>query len=271
MIRDLTNQEYHQHPAISSSDVKMVAAKSLAHWRHKVYKPSATFALGSAVHALVLEPSKDLVIRGPEDRRGNKWKEASLAADIDGKILLTEGDYDQARAIAQPVISHPVMTGYLNDPTFVPEASFFAYDDETDMRIKCRPDGFMPESGIVFDIKTTQDASPDGFPREIRKYGYDLQAAFYLRCLRLAGQKAHTFVFVAVEKEAPYAVGLHMLTERYLAAADLRVTETLHKIHSARTANVFPTGWPLINHVDLPRWQIAEPEADAFDEAETDF
>lgn len=33
MIRtDLTNEEYHAHPAISSSDVK-AAAKSLAHWK----------------------------------------------------------------------------------------------------------------------------------------------------------------------------------------------------------------------------------------------
>jgi len=130
MIRDLTNKEYHQHPAISSSDVKMVAAKSLAHWRHKVYKPSATFALGSAVHALVLEPHKALVIRGPEDRRGNEWKKQQLAADLDDKILLTEGDYDKAQAIAQPVISHLVMSGYLNDPTFVAEDGLFAHQPE---------------------------------------------------------------------------------------------------------------------------------------------
>lgn len=76
---------------------------------------------------------------------------------------------------------------------------------------------------------------------------------------------------MAVEKEPPYAVCLHMLTDRYLEAADLRVTETLHRIRNAQASDVFPTGWPLINHVDLPRWQIAEPEADAFDETETDF
>lgn len=271
MIRDLTNKEYHAHPAISSSDVKLVAAKSLAHWKHKVYKTSPTFALGSAVHALVLEPHKDLVIRGPEDRRGNEWKKKQLAADLDDKILLTEGDYDQAQAIAQPILRHAVMVNYLADPSFVAEASFFAHDDQTDLDIKCRPDGYLAESGIVFDIKTTQDASPAGFQREITKYGYDLQAAFYLRCLRQAGQSAAHFVFVAVEKEPPYAVCLHMLTDRYLEAADLRVTETLHRIRNAQASDVFPTGWPLINHVDLPRWQIAEPEADAFDETETDF
>ena len=266
MILDMTNEAYHARQEISSSDVKAVAGKSLAHWKGKVWKDSSAFALGSAVHAMILEPEKKLVIRGPEDRRGNKWKADKLAADLDGKILLTEGDYDLAQAIAAPVINHEVVKGWIADPSFVAEASFFAEDYLTGVKIKCRPDGYLPDAGIVFDIKTTRDASPDGFPREIRNYGYDLQAAHYLRCLRSEGFKAHTFIFVCVEKEPPYAVGLHALTDRYLEAADLRVTETLEKISRAEASNLFQTGWPLINVVDLPRWQTAEPEADVFDE-----
>lgn len=266
MIRDLSNEAYHARPEISSSDVKMVAAKSLAHWKHKVYKPNATFALGSAVHALVLEPEKDLVTRGPEDRRGDKWKKAQLAADLDGKILLTESDYDLAQEIAKPLIDHPIVAEWIADPSFVAEASFFARDPATGVDIKCRPDGFVQSSGIVFDIKTTRDASPEGFPREIRSYNYDMQAAFYLRCLRAAGHNATSFVFVCVEKEPPYAVGLHVLSDKYMDAADQRVTATLQKIANAQTVNDFPTGWPLINLIDLPRWQAEDPEADVFDE-----
>jgi hypothetical protein len=266
MILNMTNEAYHARPEISSSDVKAVAGKSLAHWKGKVWKDSNAFALGSAVHALVLEPEKNLVLRGPEDRRGNKWKEAQLIADIDGKILLTEGDYDLAEKIAAPVINHEVVKAWVADPSFVAEASFFATDPQTGVKIKCRPDGYLPDAGIVFDIKTTRDASPDGFPREIRNYNYDLQAAHYLRCLRSAGFNAHTFIFVCVEKEAPYAVGLHALTRQYIEAADMRVTLTLEKISRAEAANTFTTGWPLINHVDLPKWQAIEPEADVFDE-----
>lgn len=262
----ISNQTYHARPEISSSDVKAVAGKSLAHWKGKVWKDSSAFALGTAVHALVLEPQNNLVVRGPEDRRGNRWKEAQLAADLDGKILLTEGDYDLAQAIAAPVINHEVVKGWIADPSFVAEGSFFATDPQTGVKIKCRPDGYLPDAGIVFDIKTTRDASPEGFPREIRSYNYDLQAAHYLRCLQQAGYMATTFVFVAVEKEPPYAVGLHALTEGYLAVADARVTATLEKISRAEASNLFPTGWPLINVVDLPRWQTAEPEADVFDE-----
>jgi len=265
MILDMEISRYHAHPSISSSDVKAVATRSLAHWRHRKYKASPAFALGSAVHALVLEPQKNLVVRGPEDRRGAKWKDASLAADLDGKILLTEGDYDLAAEIASAVRAHPVVRGWLAEPWFTAEGSFFADDSETGVSIKARPDGWIPRSGLIFDIKTTRDASPDGFPKELRNYGYDLQAAFYLRTLREAGFDAKKFIFVAVEKEPPYAVGLHVMTDRYLEHANGRVTRTLEKINAAVTAGDYTTGWPMINDIDLPRWQV-DPEADVFDD-----
>ena len=266
MNRELTNKEYHAHPAISSSDVKAVYKTSLAHWKGKIRRETSAFALGSAVHALVLEPKKNLVIRGPEDRRGNKWKEAQLAADIDGQILLPEAEFDFAARIADAVKAHPVAAMYLADQTFIAEASFFGIDPATGSEIKCRPDGYLPEVGLVFDVKTTTDASPDGFPRELRKYAYDVQAAFYLRALRSAGYKADTFIFIAVEKEAPHAVGLHALTDRYLDHADMVVTQTLQKISNAVAVSDFTTGWPLINHIDLPRWQAETTEDDVFTE-----
>ena len=266
MRTDLTNKDYHAHPAISSSDVKAVHTKSLAHWKGKVRRETSAFALGSAVHALVLEPEKNLVLRGPEDRRGNKWKDAQLAADLDGQILLPEAEFDLAARIADAVKAHPVAAMYLADPTFVAEASFFGTDPATGVEIKCRPDGYLPEVGLVFDVKTTTDASPDGFPRELRKYAYDVQSAFYLRALRSAGYKADTFIFIAVEKDPPHAVGLHALTGRYLEHADMVVTETLLKISNATAVSDFTTGWPLINTIDLPRWQTETTEDDVFSE-----
>jgi exodeoxyribonuclease VIII len=262
----LTNQSYHAHPAISSSDVKAVYKTSLAHWKGKVRKPSSAFAMGSAVHAFVLEPEDDLVRRGPEDRRGDKWKKAQIEADLDGVILLPEAEFDLAARIADAAKAHPVLAAYLADPTFVAEASFFGIDPETGVDIKCRPDGYLPEAGLVFDLKTTTDASPDGFPRELRKYAYDVQAAFYLRALRAAGYKADMFMFIAVEKEAPFAVGVHALTDRYLEHADMIVTQTLQKISNATAVSDFTTGWPLINHIDLPRWQTDTTEDDIFDQ-----
>ena len=62
LTTELSNEEYHEHKAISSSAVKTVHAKSLLHWKKNKYVDSAAFQLGTAVHALLLEPEKNLVI-----------------------------------------------------------------------------------------------------------------------------------------------------------------------------------------------------------------
>jgi hypothetical protein len=73
---DLTNEQYHAHHAISSSDVK-AAARSLAHWKGAERKESLALDIGTAFHEMTLEPEmRGRIIRGPETRRGNAWKEA---------------------------------------------------------------------------------------------------------------------------------------------------------------------------------------------------
>ena len=91
--KDLSNKEYHEHASYSSSDVKAVATSTIYHWKNAVRKESAAFDLGSAVHAMLLEPEKNLVIEGPETRRGKEWKELKDATDFGGKILLPKKEY----------------------------------------------------------------------------------------------------------------------------------------------------------------------------------
>lgn len=264
MRTDLTNAQYRAMPGISSSDVKAVASKSVAHWKFAQRKASAAFDLGTAVHALVLEPEKDLIMRGPEDRRGNKWKDAALAADLDGKLLLTESDYDTARAMADALFKHKPARDLLNVKGLVAEASFFATDPDTGLQIKCRPDAFAP-SGVLLDVKTTQSASPDGFAREVQKYGYHIQAAFYAHVLREAGYDAAPMVFLCVEKETPYAVCVHALTHDYAAYGLAQAKAAMAKIAKAETEGQFTTGWPDVNLLDLPRWMAGPTDDETID------
>jgi hypothetical protein len=254
---DMTNEAYHAHPAISSSDVKTVFNKSLAHWQLSQRRESAAFDLGSAVHALVLEPEKDLVRCGPGDRRGNAWKDAKLAADLDGYILLPEAEYELAKNVAYAAITQ--MPEWMDRPR-IHEASFFAEDHVTGVEIKCRPDIYIEEDGLVIDLKTCASASPRQFTRDVHNYGYNLQAAFYLRVLQEAGFKAERFVFFAIEKEAPFACCCHEIDPDYLNASDAAITATLIKIRDAQKKGDYTTGWPEINMIGQPAWFMADDD-----------
>ena len=263
MIRsDLTNEQYHALDGISSSDVKLVHAKSIAHWKNKQYKDSPTLDIGSAIHAEILEPDQHLVLRGPETRRGKAWTEAKEEADSQGKILLTEGDHDLVMAVVESVRMTPRVMRMLNDPSCIKEQSIIATCPQTGMTLKCRPDALLP-TRVVLDLKTTQDASPRGFAKSVRGFGYDLQAAFYLYVCGLEGFDVPQFGFIAVEKEPPYAVAIHTLDMEYLKWAKNQVMLTLDQIKRAQDSGDFTTGWPEVNVIGKPAW-LLDDASEAF-------
>ena len=125
MIRnDLSNADYHASEGISSSDVKTVLLNSVWHWRHAVHKSSPAMDIGTAVHDIRLEGGNN-IIKGPETRRGNAWKEAVTEADFTKKLLLTEGDYDKAQAIAATMLEDDECRKLLEAPNAKKEHSIF--------------------------------------------------------------------------------------------------------------------------------------------------
>jgi hypothetical protein len=64
---------------------------------------------------------------------------------------------------------------------------------------------FGEDAIVLVDYKTTSDCSVRGFTNSVRRYSYDLQAAWYKRGFERAGFKVADFVFVAQEKKPPYA------------------------------------------------------------------
>src|SRR5210317_134280 len=94
---ELSNSEYHKLPAISSSAVKAVASSTLHHWKNATFSTTPAMILGSAFHAMVLEPEKNLVHDSGLPRRGSKaWKEQEEVLGED-EILLPTGEYEQCK------------------------------------------------------------------------------------------------------------------------------------------------------------------------------
>ena len=250
----MSNAEYHATDAISSSDVKAVFGKSLAHWKHRAaFKPTIAMSIGTAVHDFCLEDGENTV-RGGADRRGKQWSDAFAEAEAHGHLLLTAGDYDLARNVADSVMFHPV-GAKMAGPDTVNEASFFAKCKLTGLDIKCRPDSYDEKSRVIFDIKTCQSSAPKDVEADIRKYNYALQASYYMYVMQNAGYKADRFCFVFVEKTAPYAVNVCELTKEYIEWADAMMHKALADIKQANDTQVWDSGYSIgINAVDIPPW-----------------
>ena len=107
VITNMSNEDYHATAGVSSSAVKSVYKKSLARWKGERRNASSpAFAMGNAVHAFLLEPDRDLVVKGPKTKASAAFKamKENLTAD---QVLLTEVEYNVANRIAKGALANP--------------------------------------------------------------------------------------------------------------------------------------------------------------------
>ena len=260
IYKDLTNKSYHSRPEISSTAVKTVAKQSVAHWVGAERKESAAMALGSAVHSLCLEPHLNEVVRGPETRRGNAWKDAVAKATLanEDAIVLPEAEFDKAKAIADSARAHPVMAEYLASEHTKIEMSIALDDPDHGFGIRARPDIYNADNGMMIDLKTTIDASPRGFERQAFQYGYHIQAAFYERVLKLEGLEVNGFGFLAVETTAPYATCFHWVSSDLMELGRKECDLAMAKIKAYQDTGIATTGWPEEVTMHAPAWALAD-------------
>ena len=255
MIRDdLSNDEYHAHPAISSSDVKAVLTSSVWHWKNKGHtEPTPAMQMGTAVHDMALEGGKN-TIRGPENRRGNAWKEADADAKAKGKLLMVEKEYDMAERISQSLYADEVCAKQLNASDAKIEHSLFATCPTTGLELRCRPDLYNPTDRVMADVKKTTTASPDGFMREVYKYRYDVQSCFYKYVADLCDWPVLHFAFLAVEGSAPHAAHMHVMSQKAMDLAHKDMMKALHQIADAKKTGEYETGWGRFTMIHPPAW-----------------
>jgi hypothetical protein len=262
IVHGLSNEEYHATAGVSSSAVKTVAKKSVAHWKGQKMSQTAAFRTGTSVHALLLEEDRDLVIKGPKTRSSLAFKD--MEADLqDEQILLTEVEYNVAHCIARGALKNPHAKAALRNKDRLNEVSIFADCPRTGLAVKVRPDlailsKMVPPAatseGILYDVKTTQDASPKGFASETFKYAYHLQAAFYLYVCNLAGWEVSRFKFICVEKTAPFVCHIFEVGPELLAKATEQMHQTLDIIAAAEKNGDYGTGWGECTTLKLPAW-----------------
>lgn len=143
---------------------------------------------------------------------------------------------------------------------------------------------------IIGDLKTTEDASPEGFAKSIANWRYDVQHAFYMDGTRLAleqgkcnppqegkaelsvywtdpvtgvlcrcrpdfwrGYPKH-FAFIAVEKKPPYAVGVYVLDSEGVEIGRAQYQHDLRVYAECVRTGEWPGYGDKIQTIRLPGW-----------------
>ena len=157
--------------------------------------------------------------------------------------------------MAESVHKHPAAKELLKSGQ--PEMSFFWWDKLSEQMCKCRPDWFCEDCGIIVDLKTCQDASPEGFGKAIYNLGYHIQAAWYLKGVNQFS-KATRFIFIAVEKESPHLVGVYELDFVSQVAGEDAAAELLARYVVCKNSDSWPGYGDEIQEISLPYYALPE-------------
>ena len=129
---------------------------------------------------------------------------------------------------------------------------------------KARLDRVLIDEGIVLDLKTTDSVDPETFMKKVVNLGYDFQAAYYARAASMAFGKPFRFIFVAVERKAPFTVDLFEASPDMMAEATWKVEKALDLYAKCNESGEWPTKEPVIRQLEYPGWyksaRVEEPE-----------
>ena len=259
----ITNAEYHGRKTHLSSTNIRTFKKNKKQFEygltHELVKQTKAMADGTAVHAFFLERDKfdtDFVIK-PADMRLNTKAGKEWAIEQKDKIIIDSELGNNLYEMEKSFIDSPAKLIY--DIKGQTELSYF-WDDLGTIKGKCRPDWISDDGEIVVDVKTTTDASPRGFQKSISTWGYHLQLGWYLRGLRKLGLPAKQFIFIAIEKTAPFCVGVYRADQEMINFAMKELDQLMPEIQTAMVSNEFPDYTPEITPIGLPPWMTDKKE-----------
>lgn len=263
--------EYHAdpcpQPSLSSSVAKILLDQSPLHAWHAhprlnpYYEPDVDdkFDLGTAAHMLLLERRADgIVIVRADDWRSKAAKESRDQARAEGKTPILEHQYERADRMVRAAYEFIDTTAFggifqlgLAEQTVVWE--------ENGVWCRCRPDLWWGEVRIILDYKTTENAQPDAFIRQIGRMSYHTQAEFYTRGLATLGPSP-AFVFLAQETTPPHACSLIALSNAYRAIGQQRVEKAISGWRNFLTTKNWPSYTNQICYAEPKPWELLSLE-----------
>jgi hypothetical protein len=260
---DVPHGVYHQRDLgmISKSALDLVNRSPqhyLAWIEGAEEEETPALAFGSAFHCALLEPERYLATYSQEPDFGDcrrtenkRLRDAWRAANV-GKKEISDADARRIDAMCLAIREHPLAGKMIRDG--VAEVTARWEDPDTGLPAKCRADYFVESLGMVADVKTTMDARPETFRKDVAKYGYHRQDALYRTGFRAVGAAVRHFVFIAVEKDPPHAIGIYALDGAAIAKGTASVRSDIATLAECVKTGTFPGYSTSIETIQLPPW-----------------
>lgn len=239
IYKNLSIEDYHANRTIVSSTGVKEVKKSTRNFIHYVMyggKSSKAFDFGNAFEIAVMDAvnGTDEFSQAVAISKTTEWQQKAVdenrelikpkasktykALELDfktenfGKYMIPdEGEIESNKALKEMVrscVNNKVVKKLLGQTEY--QVSL-CWKDSTGLILKSRPDVSKSHKNVLVDIKTTKDATPEAFGRDVASYDYPLQAIMQMDgCVKTGFmKKVDNFFWLAVDKRPPYNFALY--------------------------------------------------------------
>jgi hypothetical protein len=270
-IYTIPASEYHadpcESPSLSNSIAQILLSKSAAHaWQahprlNPHYRPDndPKFDIGTAAHALLLEGSAaKIVVVEADDWRTKAAKEMRDHANANGMTAILAKHnvaLNQMVEAAKRFVASSEIAGIFERGK--PEQTAI-WKEPSGIWCRSRMDWLTDDYSIILDYKTTEDASPEVFSRQLVRMGYHIQDAFYTRGIAVLADKRPEFIFLVQETSPPFACSLAGCSALLGEIARVQAALAIALWKASIESNNWPSYEGRIAWADAPAWLISQ-------------
>jgi len=278
----IEDEDYHKLHVCSKHALDVIGEWSPMHLRYRRENPeppSPAMKFGSAFHTHLLEP-EEYEKRHPVMTQCCARKADGAACSNDGKLYtgsswlcgvhgkgkgkevsgsITETQHAQIEAMARAVRNHSAASSVLeaegeNEVAILWQQHILGDGWSHDLICKLKADCLRPTWNMIADIKTCECASLVEFERSVATFNYHRQAAFYQDGCAAVGIEIKHFVFICVEKSAPYGVAVYRLLDDAIQLGREENARLLTTYAACERANQWWSYENEFKDVSLPKW-----------------
>jgi PDDEXK-like domain of unknown function (DUF3799) len=264
----MTREQYRMLEGVHFSTAKIFIDATPAHYwqavqdeRNGTGNDEEKYAVGTLCHAMVLE-GKDLAGTFAIKPKGMSFATTKGKAWRDAQTLpiIKEEDINKVPHMAEAIATHPIASQIVRS---CPQREWAIFAELGGLRCKALLDAVgNDEVGIrgFLEIKTTNDASPRAFARQIYNLHYDMQSAFYTYLLSMAEtlEAMPWMAWIAVESAPPWAVACYQPSEAMMQSGVLKVTEFLEGVNTCMQLDRWPAYANEILELDPPGYRMRD-------------
>jgi len=257
-IYNIPDQEYREMSGLSQSMAKRLLVSGKAFLAPRPQQSEA-FKIGSLIDQMVLTPETvadnfvippdyanctgNVTATGARSTSKNtayvKEKLSEFAREHAGKQFISKEEWSTCAAIAESVKAKGFYQKFMDDPTGRTQVAFDGLLNG--VRCKGLADGLT--SSLLFDLKTTRDATIKAFRSSFFKFGYGFQLRYYLDLLNQNGMDIpldQCYIIAAPKGVEPVDVTVYRIPVEWMEKAkdDIDVALERYKRYRQHAFNV---------------------------------